>query len=54
MKNFWYLFAAYTIVWSFIFAYIVNLTRKNNALREELHDLQLYLEKIVSKKETPQ
>ena len=52
MKNFWYLFAAYTIIWSFIFAYMVNLTKKNKALREELHSLHLYLEKLATKKET--
>jgi CcmD family protein len=40
VKNFWYLFAAYTIIWTAIFLYLLSLSRKNKELQEELADLQ--------------
>jgi CcmD family protein len=51
MKNFWYLFAAYTIIWTALFAYIMHLSRKNRELRDELQDLQARVERLVGKKE---
>lgn len=51
MKNFWYLFAAYTIIWTALFAYIMHLSRKNRELRDELQDLQARVERLVAKKE---
>jgi CcmD family protein len=51
MRNFWYLFAAYTIIWTALFAYIMHLGRKNRELRDELQDLQARVERLVAKKE---
>lgn len=52
MRNFWYLFAAYTVIWTALFAYIMHLSRKNRELREELRELQARVERLVAKKET--
>ncbi len=51
MKNFWYLFAAYTIIWTALFLYLTNLSRKNNELREEVHDLQAQVQRLLARKE---
>jgi CcmD family protein len=51
VKNFWYLFAAYTIIWTAIFAYIVHLSKKNRELRDELRGLQAQVERLLTKKE---
>ena len=50
MKNFWYLFAAYTIIWTAIFVYVSSLSRKTRALQEELQDLRRQVEKLLAKK----
>ena len=51
MKNLWYLFAAYTIIWTAIFAYIIHLSRRNRELRDELRDLQAHVKTLVARKE---
>jgi CcmD family protein len=50
VKNFWYLFAAYTVIWTALFIYLFYLSRKNRELREELRELQLQVEKLLAKK----
>ncbi len=40
MKNFWYLFSAYTIIWAVLFGYLFNLIRVNRALWKELEGLK--------------
>jgi CcmD family protein len=52
VKNFWFLFAAYTIIWTAMFAYIVNLSRKNKELREELSELRGQVQQHLTRKET--
>lgn len=49
MKNFWYLFAAYSVIWTALFAYIVYLSRKNKELKEALRDLQAQVAKVLTK-----
>jgi len=49
MKNFWYLFAAYSIIWTVLWVYIIRLSRKNKELREELRDLQARVERVLTK-----
>ena len=51
VRNFWYLFAAYTIIWTALFLYLTNLSRKNNELREEVHDLQTQVQRLLARKE---
>ena len=46
MKHIWYLFAAYSIIWTVLWAYIMHLSRKNKELQEELHDLQARVERV--------
>lgn len=52
MNNFWYLFAAYTIIWTALFIYIVYLSQKNRELRDELRELQAQVERLMSTEET--
>lgn len=49
VKNLWYLFAAYTAVWTALFVYIVYLSQQNKALKEELHNLQAQVAKVLTK-----
>jgi CcmD family protein len=51
VKNFWYLFAAYTIIWTALFVYLFYLSQKNRELREELRELQLQVARHLAKKE---
>jgi CcmD family protein len=51
VKNFWYLFAAYTIIWTALFGYIVHLSQKNRELRNELRELQTRVERLLTSKE---
>ena len=51
MKNFWYLFAAYTVIWTALFVYLVSLSQKNQELREELRELQAQVERLLPKRE---
>lgn len=52
VRNFWYLFAAYTIIWTAMFAYIINLSKKNKELRDELNELQTQVQRHLAQKET--
>jgi len=49
MKNFWYLFAAYSIIWTALCVYMVRLSQKNKELQAELHDLRIQLERVLAK-----
>ncbi len=40
MENFWYLFAAFTIVWTVLFGYVLSLLRRQRQLRRELDSLK--------------
>jgi CcmD family protein len=51
VKNFWYLFAAYTVIWTALFVYLVSLSQKNQELREELRELQAQVERLLPKRE---
>ena len=53
MQNFWYLFAAYMVIWTALFVYIMSLSRKNRELREELRALQARVERMVAKRDAP-
>jgi CcmD family protein len=54
MRNFWYLFAAYMVIWAAMFAYVAYLFAKNRELREELRVLQARVEKILAKSPSEQ
>jgi len=49
MKNFWYLFAAYSTVWTALCVYMLRLSRQNKELQAELRDLRLQLERVLTK-----
>ena len=49
MKNLWYLFAAYSIIWTALWLYTMRLSRKNKELQEELRDLQARAERVLIK-----
>ena len=49
MKNFWYLFAAYSIIWTALCVYILRLSQKNKELRAELRALQAQIEKALTR-----
>jgi CcmD family protein len=49
MKNFWYLFAAYSIIWTALCVYMLRLSRQNRELQAELRDLRLQLERVLTK-----
>jgi CcmD family protein len=51
VKNFWYLFAAYTVIWTAFFVYLYYLSQKNRELREELRELQAQVKTLLAKKE---
>jgi CcmD family protein len=51
VKNFWYLFAAYTVIWTALFVYLVYLSQKNQELREELRELQAQVERLLTQRE---
>jgi CcmD family protein len=53
VKNFWYLFAAYMVIWTAIFSYVLSLSRRNRELQDELHDLQAQVEQMVAKRDAP-
>jgi len=42
MKNFWYLFSAYVIIWVLIFSYILKLNGK-------IKELSLKIDRLMSK-----
>ena len=49
VKNFWYLFAAYSIIWTAFCVYMLRLSQKNKELQAELRALQAQLEKTLSR-----
>ena len=49
MKNVWYLFAAYSTIWTALCVYMIRLSQKNKALQGELRDLRAQLERVVTK-----
>ena len=49
MKNLWYVFAAYSIIWTALWGYTIRLSRKNKELQEELHELQARVERVLTK-----
>lgn len=48
MKNFWYLFSAYTIIWTALWAYVVYLSQANRALKQDIEALQAQLENAIA------
>ena len=53
MKNFWFLFSAYTIVWTALWVYVVYLSRANRALREDIAALRAQVENAAWRKNVP-
>jgi CcmD family protein len=49
VKNFWYLFAAYSIIWAALWVYMLHLSQKNKELQEELRALRVQLERVLTK-----
>ena len=49
MKNFWFLFSAYAIVWTALWVYVVYLSRANKALKEDIAALRAQVENAVSR-----
>jgi CcmD family protein len=49
VKNLWYLFAAYAIIWTALGVYMLRLSQKNKALQAELRALQAQVEKTLSR-----
>ncbi len=45
MKNFWYLFAAYSVIWIVIFIYTLILYRRMKGLEAELQAIKNDLQK---------
>ena len=50
MKNFWFLFSAYTIVWTALWVYVVYLSRANRVLREDIAALRAQVESAAWRK----
>ena len=49
MKNFWYLFAAYAVIWTALSVYMLRLSQKNKELQAELRALQAQIEKALTR-----
>jgi CcmD family protein len=49
VKNFWYLFAAYSIIWTALCVYMFRLSQKNKELQAELRALQAQIEKALTR-----
>jgi len=49
MDNFWYLFAAYTLIWIGLFVYIFSLSGREKQLGEEIKDLKATVAKLEKK-----
>ncbi len=45
MDNLNFLFAAYTVVWVFLFLYVLTLSRRNQTLEREIEELRQLLER---------
>ncbi|MDE0205582.1 MAG: CcmD family protein [Candidatus Tectomicrobia bacterium] len=50
MKNFWFLFSAYAIVWTALWVYVVYLSRANRALKEDIAALRAQVESAAWRK----
>jgi len=48
-----YLFAAYFIIWVFLFGYVLYLTRKTNRLQKEIESLKAWLSEEGQAKASP-
>ncbi len=48
MKNFWYLFSAYTIIWTALWAYVVYLSQANRALKQDIEALRVQLDNVIT------
>ena len=48
-NNFWYLFAAYTLIWVGLFVYIFSLSGREKKLGEEIDELKAMLKEIEHK-----
>lgn len=53
MDNFWYLFAAYTLIWAGLFAYLFTLAGREKQLAEEIADLRAMLDEAGKKAGRP-
>jgi CcmD family protein len=51
VQNFWYLFAAYMVIWTALFFYLLSLARKNRELRDDLQDLQARVAQMQASQE---
>jgi CcmD family protein len=49
VKNFWYLFAAYSTIWTALYVYMIRLSQKNKELQAELRDLRAQVERVLTK-----
>lgn len=49
MENFWYLFAAYTLIWIGLFVYIFSLSGRERQLSVEIEELKETLARIEAK-----
>jgi len=49
VKNFWYLFAAYSIIWTALCVYMLRLSQKKKELQAELQALQAQIEKALTR-----
>jgi len=45
MANLNFLFAAYTVVWVLLFAYVFGVSRRNRTLEKEIDELRALLER---------
>jgi CcmD family protein len=48
-NNFWYLFAAYTLIWMGLFVYIFSLVGREKKLGEEIDELKTVLKEMEGK-----
>lgn len=48
-NNFWYLFAAYTLIWVGLFVYIFSLAGREKKLGEEIEELKATLDEMEKK-----
>jgi CcmD family protein len=48
VKNFWYLFSAYTIIWTALWAYVVYLSQANRALKQDIEALRAQLDNAIA------
>jgi CcmD family protein len=51
MDHFPYLFAAYSVVWTVLFLYILSLDRRSRRAEKELHGLKQLLQSRPSRPE---